>query len=229
MTKVTVVNGSPKMDRGNTAFLLAPFITGMQKAGANINLVYASNMKINPCSCGNMYCWSKTPGVCIHKDEMSVFIQSLKLSNILIIATPVYIPFPGAMQEFINRLCPLLEPRLRFENGRSQAQFRDEVNIKKIGLVATSGWWEVENTDTVVKIVKDFTSLARCEFLPPILRPHAGYFRSKAGASDTGKEILGLLETAGEQLIRTGTIDPAITESIQRPLMSLEDFLAKWN
>lgn len=228
MIKVTVVNGSPKLDKGNTAFLLTPFIAGMQKAGAKINLVYASRMQISPCSCGQMVCWTRTPGICIHKDEMSVICESLKLSDILIIATPVYTPLPGAMQEFINRLCPLLDPRLRFENGRSQAQFRSEINIKKIGLLAASGWWEVENTDTVVKIVKDFTSLARCEFLPPILRPHAGYMRSLAGASYNGKEILGLLETAGEQLINTGTIDPAITESIQHPLMSLEDFLDKW-
>ena len=229
MVEVTVVNGSPKMDKGNTAFLLSPFITGMQKAGASINLVYASGMQIIPCSCGQMVCWSRTPGVCIHNDEMSDLYPSLKQSDILIFATPVYTPLPGAMQEFLNRLCPLLDPRLRFENGRSKAQFRDDVKIKKIGLLAASGWWEVENTDTVVKIVKDFTSLARCEFLPPILRPQAGYLRSISGTNDTGKEILGLLETAGEQLIRTGTIDTTITESIQRPLMPLEDFLVAWN
>lgn len=229
MVDVMVVNGSPKMERGNTAFLLAPFMVGMQKAGANTKLIYASGMQIKPCSCGQMVCWSKTPGICIHNDEMSALYQSLKLSDILIIATPVYTPLPGAMQEFINRLCPLLDPKLRFENGRSQAQFREDVKIKKIGLLAASGWWEVENTDTVVKIVKDFTTLARCEFLPPILRTQAGYLRSNSGTSDTEREILGLLETAGEQLINTGTIDPAITESIQQPLMSLEEFLARWN
>jgi len=229
MSEVTVVNGSPKMDKGNTAFLLAPFITGMQKAGASINLVYASSMQIIPCSCGQMYCWSRTPGVCIHKDEMSVFCQSLKLSDILIIATPVYSPLPGAMAEFINRLCPLMDPRLRFENGRSQAQFRDDVKLIQIGLLATSGWWELENTDTVVKIVKDLASLTGCDFPPPILRPHAGYLRSRSGTSDTGKEILGLMEIAGEQLIRTGTINSEITESIRRPLISLEEFLASWN
>jgi multimeric flavodoxin WrbA len=229
MVEVTVVNGSPKMDKGNTAFLLSPFITGMQKAGASINLVYASSMQIIPCSCGQMVCWSRTPGICIHNDEMSDLYPSLKQSDILIFATPVYTPLPGAMQEFLNRLCPLLDPRLRFENGRSKAQFRDDVKIKKIGLLAASGWWEVENTDTVVKIVKDFTSLARCEFLPPILRPQAGNLRSRSGMTEIGKEIMGLMETAGEQLIRTGTIETTITESIQQPLMPLEEFLAAWN
>jgi multimeric flavodoxin WrbA len=229
MVDVTIVNGSPKMEKGNTAFLLTPFIAGLHKAGANTKLVYASGIQIKPCSCGQMVCWSRTPGVCIHNDEMSALYQPLKLSDILIIATPVYTPLPGAMQEFINRLCPLLDPRLRFENGRSQAQFRTDVKIKKIGLLAASGWWEVENTATVVKIVKDFASLSRCEFLPPILRPQAGNLRSRSGTTDTGKEILGSLEIAGEQLIQTGTIDPAITESIQQPLMSLEDFLTHWN
>ena len=229
MVDVTIVNGSPKMERGNTAFLLAPFMAGMQKAGANVKLIYASGLQIKPCSCGQMVCWSRTPGVCIHNDEMSDLYPSLKQSDILIFATPVYTPLPGAMQEFLNRLCPLLDPRLRFENGRSKAQFRDDVKIKKIGLLAASGWWEVENTDTVVKIIKDLASLARCEFLPPILRPQAGNLRSRSGMTEIGKEIMGLMEIAGEQLIRTGTIETTITESIQQPLMPLEEFLAAWN
>jgi multimeric flavodoxin WrbA len=229
MIEVTVVNGSPRMEKGNTSFLLAPFLEGMKKAGANIQQVYASRMKIQPCSCGPMYCWSRTPSVCIHKDEMSILLQSLKLSDILIFATPVYTPLPGAMQEFINRLCPLLDPRLRFENGRSKAQFRDDVRIRKIGLVVASGWWEKENTDNVVKIVKDLASLAGCEFLPPILRPQADNFRSRIGKDDIASDIMRSLETAGEQLIQTGTIDPVITDSISQPLMSLEEFLASWN
>ena len=126
---VTIVNGSPKMERGNTAFLLVPFMVDMQKAGANIKLIYASGMQIKSCSCGQMACWLRTPGVCICDDKMSDLYQSLKQSDILIFATPVYTSLPGAMQVFLNRLCPLLDPRLRFENGRSQAQFRDDVKI----------------------------------------------------------------------------------------------------
>ena len=228
MVDVTIINGSPKMERGNTAFLLMPFMAGMQKAGANIKLIYASQLQIKPCSCGKMLCWSKTPGVCIHDDEMSALYRSLKQSDILITATPVYTPLPGAMQEFLNRLCPLVEPRLRFANGRSRAQFREDVKIKKIGLVVANGWWELQNTDKVVEIFRDFTALVKCEFLPPILRPQAGNLRSIAVTSDVAKEILRSLETEGEQLIRTGTIETAIIESIQQPLMSLEDLLANW-
>lgn len=94
--------------------------------------------------------------------------------------------------------------------------------------MVASGWWELQNTDRVVEIAKDFTALVKCEFLPPILRPQAGNLRSIAVTSDVAKEILRSLETAGEQLIRTGTIETAIIESIQQPLMSLEDFLANW-
>jgi len=228
MVDVTVVNGSPKMEKGNTGFLLAPFMAGMQKAGTDIHLVYTSQLQIDPCSCGRMLCWSRTPGICIHKDEMSDLYHTLKQSDILVIATPVYTPLPGAMQEFINRLCPLMDPRLRFEDGRVKAQFREDVKIAKIGLLVTSGWWELENTENVVKIIHDLASLVGVEFLPPILRPHVGYMRAMSGTSDRAKEILGLLEIAGEQLIRIGTIDPEITKTIRQPLVTLEKFLESW-
>ena len=77
---------------------------------------------------------------------------------------PVYIPLPGAMQNVINRLCPLIEPRLEFRQGRTRARFRDDVNIRKIVLVSTGGWWEKENFDTVVRIVEELAEAASVEF-----------------------------------------------------------------
>lgn len=38
--KVPAINSSPKMDKGNTALILAPFLEGMREAGAEVELFY---------------------------------------------------------------------------------------------------------------------------------------------------------------------------------------------
>ena len=119
MTKAIAINGSPQMEKGNTAMILSPFAQGMMDAGADVEIFYASRLKVKPCTCGEMYCWYKKPGECFIKDDMQGLYPKLKEADILILATPVYIPLPGDMQDIINRLCPLLKPLLEKRHGLS--------------------------------------------------------------------------------------------------------------
>ncbi|MBP8858047.1 MAG: flavodoxin family protein [Anaerolineaceae bacterium] len=65
MTKAVAINGSPRMDKGNTALILNPFIQGMQYGGCSVELFFASKLKVLPCECGALRCWRVTPGECI--------------------------------------------------------------------------------------------------------------------------------------------------------------------
>ena len=56
MSKAIAINGSPRMEKGNTAMVLAPFAQGMIDAGFDVELFHASRLKIKPCACGEMYC-----------------------------------------------------------------------------------------------------------------------------------------------------------------------------
>jgi multimeric flavodoxin WrbA len=103
MTKAVAINGSPRMEKGNTALILTPFIQGMMDAGAGVELLYASRLEVKPCSCGVMYCWDELPGECCIQDDMQSLYPRLKQADVLVLATPVYIPLPGAMQNVLNR------------------------------------------------------------------------------------------------------------------------------
>ena len=61
--KVVAINSSPKMDKGNTALVLGPFLEGMREAGAEVELFYTKKLRIKPCQ-GEQNCWVKTPGEC---------------------------------------------------------------------------------------------------------------------------------------------------------------------
>jgi len=110
--KVIAINGSPRMEKGYTALILNSFTHGMMDAGAEVELFYVRRLKVKPCTCGEMYCWYKKAGECCIKDDMQLLYPQLWEADILILATPVYIPLPGEMQNFINRICPLIEPFL---------------------------------------------------------------------------------------------------------------------
>ena len=106
MLNVIAINGSPRQAKGNTALILEPFLQGLEDRGANIQLFYASRLKVKPCTCGELACWYRTPGECVLKDAMQELYPQLKQAHILVIASPIYLPMPGDMQNIINRLIP---------------------------------------------------------------------------------------------------------------------------
>jgi len=184
--KVIAINGSPRMEKGYTALILTPFIQGMMDAGAEVELFYARRLKVKSCTCGEMYCWYEKAGECCIKDDMQLLYPKLREADILILATPVYIPLPGEMQNFINRLCPLIEPFLETREGRTRARFHKQVNIRKIVLVSTGGWWEKANFEAVVHITEELAKNASVEFAGAVLRPHASFMKEKGKLTKDG-------------------------------------------
>jgi multimeric flavodoxin WrbA len=87
--RVLVLNSSPKMDKGNTALVLGPFLEGVREAGAEVELFYTKKLEINPCQ-GEFNCWFKTPGKCFQQDDMQMLLPMLAQADIWVLATPVY-------------------------------------------------------------------------------------------------------------------------------------------
>jgi len=222
MVRAVAINGSPQMDKGHTALVLTPFIQGMMDAGAEVELLYASRLKVKPCSCGVMYCWNDSPGECRIQDDMQLLYSKLKAADILILATPVYVPLPGDMQNVVNRLCPLIEPKLERRQGRTRARFREDVGIQKIVLVATSGWWEIENFDTVIRVVKELAENASVEFGGAVLRPHAHVMKVDDKITEDGEAVLDALRRAGNELVGQGRMSQETLAAISRPLIPEE-------
>jgi multimeric flavodoxin WrbA len=227
--KVIAINGSPRMEKGNTALILTPFIYGMMDAGADVNLLYARRCKIKPCTCGEMYCWYQKAGECCIKDDMQLLYPQLREADILILATPVYIPLPGEMQNFINRLCPLIVPILENCEERTRARFHKQVKIRKILLVSTGEWWEKANFEIVVHITKELAKNASVEFAGAVLRPHASLMKEKGKLTKDGEAILNTVKKAGFELIKEGIMNKETLDTISRPLISEEELRRRYN
>ena len=225
MAKVVVINGSPRMHRGNTGMVLAPFVESLEEEGADVQLLYASKIDARPCNCGIMHCWrDATPRQCIHHDEMEMVLQVVKEAQYLVIASPVYIPLPSELQNVINRLCPLIDPELVFKEGRTRVRFRDDVQIENISLVSTTGWWEAANADTLCRVVEELAADASVQYGGAIVRPHADLMRNKTGITGKGLDVLQHVRKAAKELLDLGAFQPETLETISRPLILQKNY-----
>jgi len=225
MSKAIAINGSPRKQNGDTAMLLAPLIQGMKDAGYDVELFYARDLKVRSCNCSNMYCWYQKPGTCCFKDDMDLLYPRLREAEILILATPVYIPLPGEMQNIINRLCPLIKPLLETRLGRTRARFHADVKIRKILLVSTSGWWEKGNFGTVTRIAEELAEDASCEFAGAVIRPHASLMKKEGKLTRDGEAVIEAARKAGCELVQNGAISQETFETISRPLISYDEWI----
>ena len=226
MARVFAVNGSPCKGKGNTAALLAPFLQGMQDAGAEIDLIYPDDFKIKPCTCNQIFCWNETPGLCCIQDDMQQLYPRMKSADILVLASPVYIPLPGAMQNFVNRLMPLMDPSVkRIESGRTRIQMHADVHIRCTAMVITSVWWEKENCDTVLRIGRELAADGGIDFAGALLRPHFDCMKEKGAYTSDGLAVLDSARRAGMEIIQDGKIHPETMEAVSRPLIGFEDYI----
>ena len=112
--KVLALNSSPRSGgESYTVMMLNPLVEGMRDAGADVEVVNLREKKIKNCI-GCFTCWTKTPGKCVHKDDMTneLFPKWLA-SDLVIYATPLYNhTINAAMSAFWERILPALLPFL---------------------------------------------------------------------------------------------------------------------
>ena len=214
--QVLVINGSARKEKGYLAMVLEPFMHGMRKAGAIVDLLYSEQLNVESCI-GDFACWYGNPGKRHINDTMQSVYPRLKEADVLVLGIPVYFPLPGAMQNFLNRFMPLMNPILKYINGHTQIQFHDDVRIKKIVLVSVCGWWEIGNFDTVTHIAKEICQKASVEFAGAVLRSHADLLPEK---EDEANKVFEALRKVGFSLVKDGILPQNLLDVIAEPLIS---------
>lgn len=101
MSKVLLINGSPKAD-GCTARALEEMIKTFHEEGIETELIHVGNMDIRGCVCCR-YCMDH--GKCVVDDIVNEVAAKFKDSDGLVLGSPVYYGSPnGTMLAFLDRL-----------------------------------------------------------------------------------------------------------------------------
>lgn len=218
--KVFCVNSSPRVGgESQTERMLNPLVEGMQEAGADVEVVNLYEKKIKNCI-GCLTCWTKTPGTCIHKDDMTkeLFTKWLK-SDFVVYATPLYHYTVNAeMKAFIERTLPVLEPFFEQRENRTVHPFRntppDAVVLSVAGFLEQSVF---DQLSSYVNLL--FGQLGR--LLAEIYRPSVEFLHRY---KDKKEEIYAAMNQAGRELVNSRQVRTETLNLIQQPIVDFETY-----
>jgi len=221
--KVLALNSSPrKSGESKTALLLGCLVEGMRQAHAEVEVIELRRKNIKNCI-GCFTCWTKTPGKCIHQDDMSRELMPRWLSaDMVIYATPLYhYTITASLKAFIERTLPVMEPFFeKSDRGRTTHPYRHLP--PKAVFLSVAGFPELSVFDQLSSYV-NFLFGRTDRLLAEIYRPASEALPS---LKDKKEAILAATEQAGRELVTTGRVAPDTLEIIQQPIVDPAAFAA---
>jgi len=230
--KVMALNSSPRGDgQSKTGIMLNCLVEGMREAGAEVEVVSLGKKTIKPCA-GCFSCWTKTPGTCIHKDDMTkeLFPQWLE-SDLVVYATPLYhYTVNSEMKGFIERTLPVLEPFFIQKNGRTFHPLRHQA--PKVVLLSVAGFPEDSVFDQLSSWVNFIFGSKRIHenaLVAEIYRPMAEALTNPF-FKDVAKDVLTATKKAGQELVNSQSVSAETMAKIKQQMApNPENFLELGN
>jgi multimeric flavodoxin WrbA/putative sterol carrier protein len=214
--KVLALNSSARVgDVSKTEIMLDSLVEGMRGAGAEVEIINLAKKKIKNCI-GCFTCWSKTPGICVHKDDMTKEVYPKYLEcDLCILATPLYIYTVNAqMKTFLDRMLPCLEPFFVKKDGVTRHPLRHEV--PKVAVISAAGFPE----ESVFDQLKSYVNyLYKDRLVAEIYRTSAEQLRRPP--TRTG-DILDATIQGGRELVKDMKISPDTMARIKRPITDFD-------
>jgi multimeric flavodoxin WrbA len=223
--KILSINSSPRTGgESKTELMLNYLVEGMQKAGAEVEVVNLREKKIKHCI-GCFTCWTKTPGHCIHKDDMTkeLFPKWLK-SDLVVYATPLYHYTVNAeMKVFIERTLPVLEPFFEQRDNRTAHPLRQTPPDAVV--LSVAGFLEMSVFDQLSNYVQFLFGRNR-RLLAEIYRPAAEML---SRIEDKKEEVFEATIQAGRELVASRKVSTETLNQIQQPIIDFQTFAQMGN
>lgn len=227
--RILAFNGSPRGESGNTDRILQPFLAGAREAGAETETIYLKDKRINPCT-GCFTCWLKTPGTCVHQDDMPALLEKMRQADVLVYATPLYVyTVTGMMKDFMDRVIPLAMPQIvkRGDHYLHPRRYEGEYP-KRVVLISNCGFPERHHFTGLVETFRCFTANPDMELAATILCP-AGGFLQVPELQESVRWYFEAARQAGKELVDGGRIAPATQVLLDRNLVDPEVYVQMAN
>jgi hypothetical protein len=161
---------------------------------------------------------------------MDWLLPKLGESDLLVLSVPLYVDgLPGPAKTFIDRLIPRADVKIEIREERCRHPIREGQKPLPIVLVASCGFWEVENFDPMLAHIKAWAKNADSAFLGAMLRPTGPMFRGMLESGMPLGDIFDAAKEAGRQLIIAGEMSSETLATVSRPLMPREEYVRLHN
>ena len=228
--KVLAINGSPRGEFGNTEILLKPFLEGCTEAGAEVETIYLKDKEIKHCI-GCFTCWTKTPGKCIHKDDMEELLDKVSQADIMVYATPLYYyTVTGFMKDFMDRKLPLSKRDIiKVGEQYTHPKRYEKKSPTKNVLISNCGF---PGTYNFSGIVKTFEVMSKGNLAGTILCGQGGVLgavKSDDVLKEMYKPFFSALRSAGEEVINLGYIKDETQTILDKDVIDPEIYMKNAN
>ena len=212
---VLALNSSPRGNgQSKTELMLDRLVTGLREAGAGVEIVHLRQKNVKNCI-GCYTCWTKTPGLCLHQDDMTRELYPKWLAaDLVVYATPLYhFTVNATLKAFIERTLPILQPFFEEHKGRTRHPLRQK--MPAVVMLSVAGFPD----DAVFEQLSSWANYVfRTSLAAEIYRAGAEmltvpFFAQKAN------EILEATTRAGWELAESGTVAPDTLAAIGQPIL----------
>lgn len=210
--KLFVVNASPRMEAGETHEVLSTFVEGLRSAGGEVDGAVLNRAHVERCV-GCFTCYARTPGVCVHRDEMPALVERMRACDAFVLGTPVYIEGMTTLAKtFMDRLVTTMDPHLIEVDGRVTHALRVRLP-RTVFLVSVCGYPEVETFDPLVLQMTRFARNFHAVFAGALLRPAAFTLRLERKYPERVRSVRDAIRQAGIELVRNGRVSQAVLDA----------------
>lgn len=228
--KVFAINSSPRpRGQSRTALMLDSLLKGMTECGADIESVNLREKEVRFCT-GCYTCWTRTPGKCVQRDDMTQeLLPEFLDADMVIYASPLYqYTVTASMKAFIERTLPAFLPFLEQSQGAYYHPLRGRYPAAVILSVAGFPGPEVFH---------QLSGWANYLFgkngRQPGVRLAAEIYRTSSQMMTVTKDklvdILAATVQAGRELACEMKVEPETLARVQQPIEEAETVLALAN
>ena len=202
--KVLAFNASPRKEKSTSDIVLNLFLEGAEEAGAETEKHYVVDLDIKGCV-GCFTCWTKTPGRCVHRDDMDWIIPRFGDADVVYFGTPIYnYNIIHYLQRMTERMLPTALPYMVEKDGTTRHPERYERKPQKLVLAAVAGFPDTENFNQAKALFPN--SLY-------IFLPSAQLIQSPEGSKYLS-EFKNAVKEAGRQIV-TGDVSEEVKSRLE--------------
>jgi multimeric flavodoxin WrbA len=226
--KALAINSSPRGGgQSKTELMLNHLVQGMRDAGAEVDIVHLRKKKIKNCL-GCYTCWTKTPGQCVHKDDMTnELLPKMQQSDLIVLATPLYLhSMNAAMSTFMERTLPGAQPFFEQHDGKTFHPLR--YRAPKAVWLSVCGFPENTEFDMLSAQLRNLYDHEGLELVAEIYRPAAEVLTIPV-FEDKVTDILNATAQAGRELVATLKISSETMARIKQPIIDRSSLLTMGN
>lgn len=228
--KITIFNGSPRAEAGNTHVMVEAFMKGAREGGAEVENVFLARKEIKPCR-GCFGCWLKTPGECVIKDDMAELLEKFAGSDIVVFATPLYVDnVTGIMKNFMDRLIPGGDPHFEKDEGGECAHLMRSEKRVKLVVISNCGFPEQSHFQVLELLFKRVARNMRTEVIGEIYRGGGAILKdAPLILKPVIRKYKKLLQKAGKEIAENLRLSEETRSKLEKPLIPEERYIAEAN